>query len=250
MKKITINVPVPERSDLGKLAKLVKKLPLPSKKLAKCFGLAAGVGLLGWLSFQKVEPDEIGLRTTFGAVNGLKEPGWYFQIPLVQWTHAYKTRQQTIQFNAGGFPFLPGFDSTEDQNPVKADIVLNYKIKPESEKLGFFRWGMHEWFTGRNGYWRLIGKMNESANAVLGDRTMAESYGNTTQLAQDFTNDLAFRINQNNMPITIESIEFKGLNTPSVIFKTRTRSYVKVDGDGTLENVGNNNTPNNTPAPR
>jgi len=73
-----------------------------------------------------------------------------------------------------------------------------------------------------DGYWLLTRRMNESANAILGRRSMTEIASDPKRFMQEFHEDLKARLEQNNIPVEIESIELHGFNT---IGPTRVVAY-------------------------
>ena len=95
---------------------------------------------------------------------------------------------------------------------MTASVTLQYKVVPDVGKLAMHRWAMDGWMMA-DGYWLLTRRMNESANAVLGRRTQAENMSNPKQFVKDFYEDLKTRLEQNNIPVEIESIELHGFNT-------------------------------------
>lgn len=188
---------------------------------------AAAFLMTSWASMKVIRANEFGLRQTVGIVNSdLKKPGIHFQIPFAQLTHAYRASTQTIKFGAGSNRFIPWDMNTTDKNVLIADITINYTVKPDAEKLKLWRWEMRDWFTGRNGYWLLTDMANTSANAVLGNRTMAEAISKPVDFAQDFYANYVARLETNNIPVEIQSIEIE--RTRTTLWPTHSVHYVRV----------------------
>ena len=187
-------------------------LPKTSSTKAKAGYLAAifGAVVTGYAAQNYVGPEQFALRETFGMVtSGVLPSGLYLHVPYAQYTHSYQRNTQHIHFNAGSCRFWRGCDSTADNNPLIADVVLNYQTTPDTEKLALHRWSMDGWVFP-DGYWLLTGLMNDSANAVMGQKGIAETMANPQKFIDDFANDVSFRFAQNNIPVEIESLEVKG----------------------------------------
>lgn len=198
-----------------------------SSKTMKSLAASFAVAISSYASVSKIAPDQVGLRDTFYAVTGdLLKPGIYFQFPYIQYTHKYSLRTQQIEFNAGSCRFIPVCDSTGDRNPLMAQIVLQYKVTPDLQKINFHRWAMGTWGTGRDGYWLITDLLNTSANAVMGQKSMAETLSNPDGFIHDLRRDFAERLETNNIPVKIESLELKSFLTSYV--PTRTVSYANV----------------------
>lgn len=197
-----------------------------SKGAAKAVAATLGVALTGIASVNKPEPGQFALRETFYATvsDEILEPGIHPQVPFVQYTHVYDSRTQSISFNAGSCRFIAVCDSTADQNPLIAEVTLNYKVLKDREKLTFHRWAM-EGIVMQDGYWLLTDMMNISANAVLGKKAMAQNLADPQAFLNDFYDDLSIRLTQNNVPVEIEGLELHSLK--SWYTPTRTVAYVK-----------------------
>ena len=199
-------------------------LPKISKRTAGILAVAFGTVAAGTATFNKTDPGQFGLRETgyVTIADDFLKPGIHMQIPFLQYTHNYDANTQKIAFNAGGCRFMPGCDSTADQNPLRAELVLSYRVTPDHDKMAFHRWAM-EGFVMQDGYWLLTEMINTSANATLGKQTMSQSLNNPHAVLSAFTEDLTLRLAQNNVPVEIESIELKSLNT--TYMPSRTVSY-------------------------
>jgi hypothetical protein len=193
--------------------KLQRFVPHISKRTAaKIAGAFAAVTTV-YASQNYAGPNQFALRETFGNVGEKTLPsGMYFHVPFAQYTHSYNKNVQMIEFNAGSCRFLPLCASTADQNTLTSKIALHYEVLQDPQKLGFFRWKMDGW-KYPDGYWLLTEQLNHSANAVMGKKSMAEVLVNPQQYLSDLYQDFAFRLEQNNIPVKITSIELKGFST-------------------------------------
>lgn len=206
---------------------LTRTLAKRSKKEKLVALAAAALIVTTWASTKMIGPNEFGLQQTMGVVTSdVRGPGLYFQVPFAQITHSYRSNTQTLQFGAGSNRFFPWKIDTSDRNLLVADVAVNYKVIPDAQKLAFWRWAMRDWFTGRNGYWLLTDMANTSANVVLGQKTMAETLSKPTEFAQDYYQDLSTRLDINNIPVQIQSIEVNGVRT--TFWPTRSVQYRKV----------------------
>lgn len=183
-------------------------------KAAKRIGAALGLMGLGYISTNYVRSDQFALRQSFFSAGEKTLPsGFYVTLPWpLQYTHSYESRTQRIEFSAGSGRFLPFFDSTGDRNILTADIAINYKVVPDPAKLKFHLYEMDGWMM-QDGYWLLTKMANDSANAVLGRCAMAETLANPQRFIDDLKADLEARLEQNNVPVEIESLELKHFDT-------------------------------------
>lgn len=188
------------------------------------FGAAAAVAVAAAMSsVTTVGPNQMGLRETLGNVTSdLMKPGMSFTIPVIQFTHVYQTNTQKIDFVAGSDRWTPFKPSTADQNVLMAEVVLNFKVIPDEQNLIYHRWAMRKWFGTPNGYFLVTQMMNDSANAVLGRQTMAQALASPAKFESDYYQDLTQRLQINNIPVAIESLELKKLQT---FMPTRTVAY-------------------------
>lgn len=188
------------------------------------FGLAAALGITTCASISHIGPGQFGLRETFyQLVSGIIPPGIYGQVPFVQFTHNFEANTQRIEFNAGSCRFWPLCENTKDQNALTASVALNYRVLPDAEKLGFHLWAM-DGFVMPDGYWLLTDLLNTSANAVMGKYNMAYILSNPEEFLDELRRDFTIRLQQNNIPVEVESLELKKFNT-SIGAATQTVSY-------------------------
>jgi hypothetical protein len=198
-----------------------------SVKKAKRLGLfllAAATILDGGLLYNYAPSNKFTLKSNFGKVaDETTSSGLYFHIPLAQYTHDYRKEVQSIEFNAGGMRFFPFGESTYDKNYMSSSLRLNYRVTEDTQKLGYHGWAMDGYFL-EDGYWLLTDMMNQSANAVMGNHSMAETMADPQRYIEEYYEDLLFRFEQNNVPVEVESIEFEKFNT---FLSTETISYQK-----------------------
>ena len=201
-----------------------KHLPKVSRQQVVRGAAAMVVAAATAASVKMIGANKFGLQETVGIVTSdILQPGVRLQFPFAQITHVYHTNTQKFELNAGSGRFLPFWSSTSDQNILTTDVVLSYQIQPNAQKLSFWRWSMEDWFAPTDGYWVITGMMNDSANAVLGKRTMAETLANPSRYSKELFDDLQQRLDRSNVPVSIESVELREINT--TIFPTRTISY-------------------------
>lgn len=195
----------------------VKKLGL--------FLLTAATAVDGGLLYNYAGAEKFTLKSTMGAVAEKTTPsGLYMHLPLVQYVHDYHKGTQTIDVTSGGMRFFPSGESTKDKNYLGAEGRLLYRVTEDAEKLGYHPWAM-DGYVLPDGYWLLTDMMNQSANAVLGNRSLAGTQSNPELYAEEFYEDLDFRLKQNNVPVEVESYELKRFKT---FGPTQTVSYQKV----------------------
>ncbi len=174
----------------------------------------AGLALAtAFAAVSRTQPDQFAIQETLYRFNSeIIPPRISIQIPFIQFTHNFQANTQKIEFNAGSCRFWPLCDSTKDQNPLTANIVLNYKILPDKKKLSYHLWEM-DGFVMPDGYWLLTDLLNQSTNAVMGRGDLAEHLRKPEDFLKALKEDFAFRAEQNNVPIEIESLELKKFKT-------------------------------------
>lgn len=199
-----------------------------TKKNVKKLGLflvTAAAIMDGGILYNYAPSNKFTLKSTFGKVADHTTPsGLYFHVPFVQYDHDYRKEVQTIDFNAGGMRFLPFGESTADKNYLSSSLRLNYRVTEDTKKLGYHPWSMDGYLLP-DGYWLLTDMMNQSANAVMGDHSLAETVGNPERYMEEFCDDLMFRLEQNNVPVDVESVELQQFNT---FFPTKSLSPQKI----------------------
>ncbi len=186
------------------------------KKASKWGGIGVALTLAladGGLLYNYAGSNKFVIKTTLGNISSDNlSSGIYLNVPFAQYTHDYNRQVQTLSFTTGGHYHIPFGASTEDQNSLLADMRLHYRVLPDKEKLGFHRWAM-DGFVMPDGYWLLTQMMNDSANAVMGQATMAHTASHPEEYLQNFLEDFKIRIEQNNIPIEVQSVELKNFNT-------------------------------------
>lgn len=184
----------------------------------------------GGLIYNYAAPNQFTLKTNWSAVSDeTTGSGLHLHLWPATYTHDYPAQIQRINFNAGGIWHLPFGDSTADQNHLHARMRLNYTVSQDTDSLQYHRWGMEDYFGLPAGYFMLTGYMNSSANAIMGQDEMGVTLGNPEAYLEAFSRDFSFRLQQNNVPIQIESIELEGFGT---FFPTRDVSYNRINVSG------------------
>ena len=187
-------------------------MKLPSKW--RNVALAIGTVALVLATLVQIGPQQFGLRTTGYVLIGdhTMPPGLTVQVPFVQYTHKYKANTQSITLTAGGCRFWPTCNSTADQNPLRAVMVLQYRVVQNVEDLGFHEWAM-EGFFFPDGYWLITDLLNTAANTALGHKTIADIQKSPDQFLAAVFGDFKDRVKLNNVPILIESLELREFNS-------------------------------------
>lgn len=186
---------------------------------------AAGAFLtVAYCSPVYIDAHEFGVRETmFNVTDTNMKPGIYFQVPLAQFTHQYQTNTQRIDFTAGSCRWVAVCNSTEDQNVLTASFRLAYKVRQNDPNIIYHRWEMRSWLFQSDGYFLLTGLLNDSTNAVMGRQSMAATMADPARFNREVYEDFKLRLQMNNVPVEIESLELKRINT--TIWPTRTVSY-------------------------
>jgi len=205
-------------------------MSVASKRNASILAAAFGLAAIGLASYSNVRPSQFGLQEIYYTrVEGdILKPGIRGQIPLLHFTHTFNAKTQTISYNAGGCRFKPGCESTGDHNPLRVELELSYRVIPDRDKLTAHLWDM-EGYILPDGYWLLTEMMNTSANAALGKQSMIQHLDNPKVILKNIHDDLAQRLTLNNIPVEIERLEIKSLNTSYI--PTRFPNYDSISHD-------------------
>ena len=188
------------------------RLDTTKKKIGMITAIS-GLVMSAFAAVSRVEPGEFAIRETFYRMTSdIIKPGIHPQVPFVQFTHNFETNTQRAEIKAGSCRFWPLCNSTKDGNALTAEVALNYKVLPDAQKLGFHLWSM-DGFIMPDGYWLVTRMLNDSANAVMGRYDMAQIMANPEKFAKELKEDLIFRLQQNNIPVEIESLELKSFST-------------------------------------
>lgn len=175
--------------------------------------MIAGLAMVGISSISRTAPDQFAIQETLYKFNSeIIKPRISAQVPFVQFTHNFQSSTQRAEFNAGSCRFWPMCANTQDHNSLIAQVVLNYKVKPDAQNLSYHLWEM-DGFVMPDGYWLATRVLNESTNAVMGRNDMATIMKYPEQLLKQIKDDFVFRLEQNNIPIEVESLELKKVST-------------------------------------
>lgn len=178
-----------------------------------------------------VPPKNYGVRVKFGQlVDSHIKPGIIFPKWPV-WDNVYILKENTIILETS-----VGSDrNTQDQNSLKAEMRMHYKNNPNSGVIAFHV----EEMAKNDGMPLLAGLMNQSFNAVAGDRRAVDAFNNPTEFLIKFAEDLQWRLAQNNVAIELDAFELlefssgnDGMRTPVQIRLKRTS-----DGKWSLQNI-------------
>lgn len=99
-------------------------------------GIVGVIGLIAlFTSFGVVDAREVGIKTRFGQVAGIIQPGLYFKMPLIESVSKMDMKVQTVDYDKNG----KEGDATDtsalsaaskDLQTVWANIVVNYRLNP------------------------------------------------------------------------------------------------------------------------
>ncbi len=94
--------------------------------------------VLGFASFYKVDPGEVGVVRTFGRETSRTGPGPHFRIPLVQQVDVVNVQQiRRIEVGFRGDQPVPheAMMLTGDENIVEAQMIVQYRVTDPSKYL-------------------------------------------------------------------------------------------------------------------
>lgn len=171
------------------------------------FGPAAVMSLfLGWKSFNIVQPNEFAVRTTMGAITSSDLPsGPSFKVPFVQSIYTYSRNVIINEFTAGASG--NGDANTQDRNKLEANMRLHYRIDPTVGDMNFHYYNLSSLIGQGDGSDYLKTLINDSANAVFGQRSARETLADDDAFIKAFADNLEWRLRQNKVPITIDTVE-------------------------------------------
>ncbi len=164
-------------------------------------GLAATgvVGIFGLIdSCNTISSGHFGVHTRFGKIlNDTISPGVVWKMPLVDDVYALQNNTIILETTAGSGR------NTKDQNMLSSEMRLHYTIAPHEGVLALHIDAMSK----NNGKDLLTGLMDQSFNAVTGERPASDHMADPKTLLSGFADNLQWREKQNNVPMKVEAIE-------------------------------------------
>jgi regulator of protease activity HflC (stomatin/prohibitin superfamily) len=173
------------------------------KKLAAsaAFGIAAL--WLGARSYEIVPAQRYAVHVKLGQVKSDQvAPGIYRKLPF--YDHYYVFNNNTIILENT----VCSGNNTADQNSVKAEIRLHYRINPKVGLLALLLDKMSD----DNGAALLGDLMTQACNAVVGSRPARDTLADPQGFLQAFMGNLQWRVSQNNIPAQVDVAELLAFN--------------------------------------
>lgn len=169
-----------------------------NKKTVIGLGIGA-ISIFGlYDSFKTINSAHFGVHTRMGKVlNDTISPGVEWKVPLIDNVYQFQNNTIILQTTAGEGR------NTKEQNMLSAAMRLHYKINPNEGVLALHIGTMSD----DNGKELLENLMDQSFNAVVGERQSSEHMADPKALLLGFAENLDWRLHQNNVPISIEAAE-------------------------------------------
>lgn len=169
-----------------------------NKKWLKPVLWGATVFTLGISSFKTISSSHFGVHTRFGKIlNDTIGPGVEPKIPFVDKVYELQNNTIILETTAGTGR------NTKDQNMLSSEMRLHYTINPKAGVLG-----LHLKKLGNdNGKEFLENLMDQSYDAVVGERNASDHMADPKALLASFAENLEWREKQNNFPIDVDAIE-------------------------------------------
>ena len=156
-------------------------------------GLVAGLD-----SYKPIDSGHFGVHTRMGKVlNDTLGPGVETKVPFID--HVYEFQNNTIILTTTAGEGR----NTKDQNMLSAEMRLHYTIDPREGVLALHIATMSD----DNGKELLESLMDQSFNAVVGERPASDHMADPETLLASFGENLQWREKQNNVPISVDAIE-------------------------------------------
>lgn len=172
-----------------------------SSMLAVCAALA-------YRSYKIVDAAHFGVHIKMGKmISDNLPPGIHFKYPLFD--NIYPLRNNTIILETPegrvntSTNYIGSGRNTHEQNMMNAEMRLHYQIDRNRGVIALHADTMMD----DNGKNLLMELMDQSFNAVVGERHSTEHLADTNGLLRAFSDNLEWRIGQNNVPVRIDAIE-------------------------------------------
>lgn len=101
--------------------------PRPHKLIPFVIVVLFGLSVV-FSSFGTIDEGELGVKTRFGEIASVYQPGLYFKIPFVEQMNTVSVRTQTVVYELEN----PLFAASKDQQDVDVATVVNYSIRGEN----------------------------------------------------------------------------------------------------------------------
>jgi regulator of protease activity HflC (stomatin/prohibitin superfamily) len=163
-------------------------------------GAATGVLALisGLDSCNKITSGHFGVHSRMGKVlNDTVSPGVKLTIPFIDDVDQFQNNTIILETNAGTGR------NTKDQNMLSSEKRFHYTIDPSQGVIALHL----ETMSNDNGKELLEELMDQSFNAVVGERPASDHMANPDDLLYGFAENLEWRLKQNNVPISIDAVE-------------------------------------------
>lgn len=169
------------------------------KGLVIAGGLAVGAGAVAALdTFKAIDSGHFGVHTRLGRViNDTIAPKVVWKYPFVDKVHQFQNNTIILETTAGTGR------NTKEQNMLSAKMRLHYRIDPSQGVLALHIKKMSD----DNGGELLEGLMDQSFDAVVGERHSSEHMADPQALLIAFAQNFDWRQRQNNVPTSVEAIE-------------------------------------------
>jgi len=155
--------------------------------------------ITGLGTFKTIDSGHFGVHTRFGKVlNDTIAPGLVWKIPFVDNVYEFQNNTIILETNVGTGR------NTKEQNMLAANMRFHYKINPKKGVLALHIGTMSD----DNGKELLEKLLDQSFDAVVGERQSSEHMANPEELLFAFAENIEWRLTQNNVPLSVEAGEF------------------------------------------
>lgn len=189
--------------------------------------VALALILSGFNSYKIIDAGHFGVNVRMGQiVDDRMEPGFEWKIPWFEQIHELQNNTIILEDSSVGTG-----DNTYEQNALRAEMRLHYQIDTTQGVLALHINTMKN----NNGARLLRELMDQSMNAVVGERHSSQVIADKESMLRAFADNLEWRLNQNNVPIRIDSVELLVLRIGTGEQPYRTPVQLKlrrVDEDG------------------
>ncbi len=212
-------------------------------------GISFAASFIGTQSYEIVPPMNFAARETLGQMvaTNLKS-GFYWKLPIQDTFYILRENTIILEASAGGSR------NTKDQNDLSVEMRLHYKNNPKSGVLAY-----HVKEMANDGGAKLLkGLIDQSVDAAAGYKAAIDSVNDPKTLLFTVADNLQWRLNQNNVAIEVDAIEFNvlkvgGLRTP-VQLRLKSQADGKswgienITGPATVQMIGAQIAAQNAPA--
>ena len=196
--------------------------------LAGVGAVAAVVGLPAFVDYEIipsiVPAQNFGVRIRNAqVVSDEMKPGLYWTRPILDDVYHFPNNTIIMQGEAGSSK------NAADQNTIAASYRIHSRVNP---KAGFIALHIDK-MKGDGGVEMVQGFASQAVDSVVGNQRAVDTLNDPKNFLKAFVGNLQWRLRQNNVPMTIDTVELLTLSSGG----TRMPVQLRIRPDGEVESM-------------